>query len=213
MNKFERTVKSELGTNWWAEKNHFCALPATHLLCGFILETTPTFQFIWRYCQPICDRVDALYYLTFSERLERGYISRTGHLKNYYQQVAVSENPAKALHQLKRVMTPEEFVALSRPYIAEALEYRQPEFFAQIFAPDLDVFEATSLRQYAAILVLLGRYEEASVQLRRCVEQARKPEHAADTSLLLNTLYRDPDSAVALLAEWEAETKKKFKIP
>jgi hypothetical protein len=213
MNRFEKAVLKRLDGDWRSCQTYFYKIPVGHILCGFTVDSTPNYQFIVRFCQPIFDRVTVLHF-SFSQRLTGPgeCISRIEKPDEGLATIVASNQPAKALRKLRRSFSPDGFVRGLSPHIAEALSFEQPELFVRAFEPNSRSLPAASSRQYAAVLIMLGRYDDAAEQLRHCLSVERDEAHAKDTTLLLGALTRDPTAAAALLREWEAETKRKFHL-
>jgi hypothetical protein len=190
MNKFERDVLADLG-DWAVCRRLFYKPPVGHVLCGFGLENALSGQYISECCQPICDRVDFIS-LDFGGRLPDpvGYIPR----QNGQLQLSAAD-----------------FVKRVTPYIDEVMQCQTLEGFAKKFGEHL--YNSGARRNYATVLILLGRYEEAADELRKCFRDTRDEAHTRDTRQLLQTLEKDPADAVRLLHAWESETRRKFDIP
>jgi hypothetical protein len=190
MNKFQRAVCDKLG-NWGVARGYIYRRPLGRIAVGFLLESTPYSKYINKFALPICDKMPFLH-LGFSRRINV---------------------------EVPRAVTPTQFVELIEPSIGEVISLSDPVSFIDKFSPSEHRTSFLARREYAVALCLAGRYDEALLDLRICLEQSREScgdygvnsDYYKDTVDLHDAVATKSSSAVTdILDVWETWTRREY---
>jgi hypothetical protein len=169
----------------------FYLRPTNHVMCGFVLDVTPSSFRIWRYSLPICDKLDFLH-LSFGAVLPGGYLPRTGKAK----------------------LSAGRFLDIVRPFFDDVRKLSNLRTFIETSSEAINLYVPIARRGLAAALLLSGDRQGAIDNARICLEEggSLSLDFLNDTKLLLGKLESGAEDANVLLENWEHQTRLRFKI-
>lgn len=142
---FKRSIQRQRPT-FGVAQGHFYFVPVTHVLCGFLFESSRGGAYIWRYAFPLFDHRTHIS-LEFAERLpnphgfiETADVGPAEQAAEFLKRIAPYEEQTAALQDL----------AIFRYYVSSSTSMDNP--WVQ--------------RGYALTLIMLGESEEAAGELR-----------------------------------------------